>query len=104
MEIDTEKLKAAIRDAIEKFKALEMEVLAYRFIIHCAQESGLVDPVIPWDKALENAKQNPVFVKHLADKYDSLAVEIAKAIDQTELSQERFAKLLLQWKPSDLPN
>jgi hypothetical protein len=103
MDIDSKKLKDAIVFMFDNYKNLETELLAYRFVVKCLQESGIVTPDIPWDQALEKARREPLILAYLEGKYGPLVDDVLKAIDQAVSSQE-LAELLKKWTPSGLPN
>ena len=99
MEVDSKKFKEAIADFISTVRALETELLAYRFSIHIATESGMADPKIPWKAMVVAAKQNPATLKVMAEKYDPVLQELLTSVDLAEL-QGKVQELLKQWKPT----
>ena len=103
MEINKEKFKESITEYFQIIRTLETELLAYRFTIHLATESGLADPSIPWKAMIAAAKDNPATQKLMADKYDPLVQEILVSVDLAD-AQERVLELLRKWTPTGEPN
>ena len=103
MEIDPKKFKEMIVDIYGNLRLLETELLAYRFAIHLATQTGLADPAIPWKETVEAAKENPATVALMAAKYDPLIQELLTSVDLAD-AQARVLELLRKWQPPGPPN
>ena len=102
MEIDAKNFKDAVKEMFHNLRLLETELLAYRFAIHLATESGLADRAIPWMEMVKAARENPAALKLMADKYDPLVQELLLSFDVAD-TQAKVLELLSKWKPSGSP-
>ena len=103
MEIEPEKFKNIILGLFRQLRELDEELFVHRYVIHLANQSGLVDPAMPWDAAIRAAKQNPALADMMEKKYKPLIDGLTQVVDQAEL-QSKVLELLRQWKPTGPPN
>ena len=102
MEIDPEKLKAAMRYTIQNLKALDSELMAYRIVLRAVR--AYLDPDLNLDEALELTRNSESLRQLMDQKYDATTEKfLSRTIDQESLSQDLY-EWLEKWKPEGPPN
>lgn len=101
MEIDPEKLKAAMRYTIQNLKALDSELLAYRIVLQAVR--AYLGPDLNLDEALELTRNSESLRQLMDQKYDATTEKFFSRIDQESLSQDLY-EWLEKWKPEGPQN
>jgi hypothetical protein len=94
MELDKEKLKAALTILFESVKELEADLMAHQLVLHSFDLAGVPE----MKTALELARNSPPVRTVLDTKYKALLETLRRTIDGVEQDQE-LSEYLRSWKP-----
>src|SRR5260370_41648814 len=96
------KTKRRHRLHVRELKELEIELNARRIVLETAKMTSAV-PGMAWDEVLKKAREHPVLLAKLEQKYKSLSDEVLGALDHAD-RQAKGLELLRKWQPAGPPN